>query len=402
MAILLKDVSKVYASYARGWDRLREALTGRNCHRDFTALQPISVEIKQGEVVGLIGKNGAGKSTFLKLLAGTLAPTTGSLAVSGRISALLELGAGFHPDMTGRENVYLAATVIGVPREHMDTLYPEIVEFSGLSEFMDQPVKTYSSGMFVRLAFSVATSIDPDVLIIDEALSVGDGAFSRKSFDRIMGFKQAGKTILFCSHALYQVEALCDRVLWLDHGKLMMDGEPTAVVMAYSDSMAVDAEGAGKENASVPSSSAPMEGAARISSVRVSSEGRGGTALHLISGRSDLTIEICFESDPSLPTPSVALLFFRQDGMCASSAGSRNDGIPLYRDEKGSGRASVTFTHFPLLRGSYWVDVLLMCEKAIHLYDAARVVATLSVSQQGLEQGVVSLPRRWNSPLKSE
>ena len=179
-AVELQGVSKTYRVYKSGLHRLIEAATGRGSHTEFIALQPLNLSIDQGEVVGLVGMNGAGKSTLLKLLAGTLTPSQGRLQVQGRIAALLELGTGFHQEMTGRENVFLAGAVMGLSRERMEALYPQIVEFSGLQDFMAQPVKTYSSGMFVRLAFAVATSVDPDVLIVDEALSVGDGAFARK------------------------------------------------------------------------------------------------------------------------------------------------------------------------------------------------------------------------------
>ncbi|EQD78392.1 ABC-type polysaccharide/polyol phosphate transport system, ATPase component, partial [mine drainage metagenome] len=211
------DLGKCYALYEKPADRLKQFLRWRNktYYREFHALKGISFELGHGEVLGIIGRNGSGKSTLLQLLAGTLTATSGTIERQGRIAALLELGSGFNPEFTGRENVYLSAAVMGLGKEDIEARYEEIVDFSGIAPFIDQPVKTYSSGMMVRLAFSVATSVDPDILIIDEALSVGDGEFSRRSFDRIMTFKDQGKTILFCSHALYQVDALCNRVIWL-------------------------------------------------------------------------------------------------------------------------------------------------------------------------------------------
>lgn len=400
-AIALQGVGKSYVQYRHGMDRLWEALTGRSRHTVFTALQPMSLEIKSGEVVGLVGMNGAGKSTLLKILAKTLMPTTGAIEVNGRISALLELGAGFHPDMSGRENVYLAGAVIGLPTARIDALYDQIVEFSGLADFMHQPVKTYSSGMFVRLAFAVATSVEPDILIIDEALSVGDGAFARKSFDRIMGFKKAGKTILFCSHSMYQIEAICSRVLWLDHGRVVLDGEPAAVTAAYNEFLGgapAPAEIQAKSPPRGEQAFLPMTahaGAARLKFVKVRAGDQAGNELQVRSARMDVTIDVGFDSDPALAPPSIAVAFLGRDGRFVASAGTLNDGLVLPRQGDGSGAVSVTFPAFPLLKGSYWVSVYLLCEDGVHVYDQAEAVAEIQVSQEGLEQGIVSLRREW-------
>ena len=222
--ISLIGVGKSYRSYTRDIDRALEILTGKVRHYQYDALQPLSLQVAKGEVIGVVGKNGAGKSTLLKLLAGTLQPSSGQLEINGRVSAILELGASFHPEMTGHDNVYLTCAIQGLSRQETAAAYEAIVNFAGIGEFMQRPVKTYSSGMVMRLAFAIATHVDPDILIIDEALSVGDGVFARRSFDRIMEFRQAGKTIFFCSHSLYQVEALCDRVLWLDGGRVRAEG----------------------------------------------------------------------------------------------------------------------------------------------------------------------------------
>ena len=235
-AILASDLGKRYELFARPQDRLKQLLWGRWRSQPYFsthwALQDISLHINRGEVVGLIGRNGAGKSSLLQLICGTLAHTTGQLQVQGRVAALLELGAGFNPDFTGLENIYMNAAILGMRREEVDQKIESIVAFADIGDFVRQPVKTYSSGMFMRLAFSVATSIEPDILVIDEALSVGDGAFARKSFERIMQLKDQGKTILFCSHSMYQVEALCSRVLWLEKGRLRMQGSAAEVTSA--------------------------------------------------------------------------------------------------------------------------------------------------------------------------
>ena len=242
-AIRVKNLSKCYQLYAQPSDRLKQFLwRGRRQYfREFWALRDASFEVAKGEVLGIIGRNGAGKSTLLQLLCGTLTPSAGEVEVRGRIAALLELGSGFNPEFSGRQNVFMSAAIMGLSQQEIEARFEEIVDFSGIRDFIDQPVKTYSSGMYVRLAFSVATSVDPDILVVDEALSVGDGEFARKSFDRIRTMKEAGKTILFCSHSLYQVEAFCDRVLWLDHGDLKLIGEPQEVVQQYSISLVGDA-----------------------------------------------------------------------------------------------------------------------------------------------------------------
>jgi lipopolysaccharide transport system ATP-binding protein len=343
--------------------------------------------------------NGAGKSTLLKVLAGTLVPSTGSMQVRGRVSALLELGTGFHPEMTGKENVYLAAAVMGMQRTQMDALYADIVEFSGLHDFMEQPVKTYSSGMFVRLAFAVATSVNPDVLIVDEALSVGDGAFSRKSFDRIMGFKRAGKTILFCSHSLYQVEAICSRVIWVHQGRVMMDGDPAQVVAAYNAFLnGIDKHVGASELEMQQVSDAPMlipSGHARLHAVKVWADGRSGKQLQAHSKETDLRIEGHFSSDPALPTPTLAFGITGPDGRTICSAGSLNDGVTLERRADGTGVARLVFPGLPLLKGQYWVQAVLLSEDGVHAYDQATDVAELHVTQTGMEQGLVTLPHRW-------
>ena len=235
-SLRLENVGKIYSIYNKPSDRLLQFFSSKKekYGRKHIALEPVSIEIKKGEVLGVIGTNGSGKSTLMQLICGVLEPSSGRVQTNGRIAALLELGAGFNPDFTGRENIFLNAAILGLSHQEINKKIDEIIKFSGVEKFIDQPVKTYSSGMYVRLAFSVATSVDPDILVIDEALSVGDGAFARKSFDRIMSLKQKGCTIVFCSHSIYQVEALCQRVLWLDKGKLQAFGEAAFVCQRYN------------------------------------------------------------------------------------------------------------------------------------------------------------------------
>jgi lipopolysaccharide transport system ATP-binding protein len=396
-AIRLNNISKTYTHYAHGVDRLLEILTHRAHHQAFVALHPISMEIEPGQVVGIVGNNGAGKSTLLKLIAGTLqSDVGGSCEINGRISALLELGGGFHPEMTGRENVYLNGTMLGLSRAQMDKIFPEIMEFAGIDDFIDNPVKTYSSGMFVRLAFAVATCVEPDILIVDEALSVGDGAFARKSFNRIMQFKKAGKTILFCSHALYQVEAICDRVIWLENGAVKADGSPSQVISAYTDAIAASQSRTQAVDPNEPERKLLAgEGSAHITSVSVSVDGIIGKELEAYSKRSELCLTVGFVYDPKLATPTVGLLIVGSDGRVITSAGTQHDGLKIAHTAAGEAKVRVSFPELPLLKGEYWIDVYLLCEEAIHLYDKATTVASLKVRQEGLEQGVVSLVRHW-------
>lgn len=398
--IQLHQVSKTYTNYTHGFDRLLELITHRTRHQSFVALHPLDLTIHQGQVVGIIGNNGAGKSTLLKVIARTLrADLSGRCEVKGRVAALLELGGGFHPEMSGRENIYLNCTMMGLAVAEINQLYEKIVDFSGIAEFIDQPVKTYSSGMFVRLAFAVATCIEPDILIIDEALSVGDGAFARRSFNRIMQFKQAGKTILFCSHALYQVEAICDRVIWLEQGQVKQDGLPSRVVSAYTEAISLANQTLLSTSASNPSpvvaSSTPVEGSAHFTEIKVSVDGISGHQLEALSLESELGLTIAFASDPNLPTPSVGLLVTQIDGRVITSAGTQHDGLVIERDLHGKAKVRIQFPQLALLKGEYWLDVYLLCENAIHVYDKATNIAQIQVHQRGLEQGVVSLPRRW-------
>jgi ABC-type polysaccharide/polyol phosphate transport system ATPase subunit len=227
------ELSKIYKLYSKSTDRLKEYFFKGNRHTDFVALDRVSFSIRKGETLGIVGENGAGKSTLLQLIAGTLSPTSGEVMVNGRVLALLELGIGFHPDFTGRENIFFYGDMLGLPRRYVQAKFNDIMEFSELGYFMDRPLKTYSTGMQMRLAFSLVSSLEPDILIIDEALSVGDIYFQKKCIDRIMDFKNNGKTIIFCSHSTYHVNVLCNKVIWLKDGAIEMFGEPEKVLPAY-------------------------------------------------------------------------------------------------------------------------------------------------------------------------
>lgn len=425
--IALESVGKTYKRFAKPSDRFWQAvwpsaLRGEDAKaNEFVALAPLSLKVQRGEALGLIGRNGAGKSTLLQMVCGTLNPSSGSVKVNGKIGALLELGAGFNPEFTGRENVYLAAAVMGLSGAETDALYESIVEFSGIREFIDQPVKTYSSGMYVRLAFSIATSANPDILVIDEALSVGDGAFAKKSFERIMQLKAQGTTVLFCSHSMYQVESFCDRAMWLDHGQVQMEGPASDVVAAYTDSLRAEGgDGALHSAASVAAglekaaakdglaadanaliaavtdaaSSAPT-GLTRITSIEVSVDGVSGRDLQAVSLQSDVHITVKFESDPAQPCPTFATGFALPDGQIFTSAYTLFDGVTIERDAQGRGQATVVFEKLPLMKGRFSVGAYLFDERALHVYDVVLQAATVVVTQPGVHQGFVQLPHRW-------
>ena len=243
IAVRVSQLSKCYHIYARPGDRLRQfvmprllRLVGAQAkayHREFWALRDVSFEIKKGECFGVLGRNGAGKSTLLQLLCGTLTPTHGQIEMYGRVAALLELGAGFNPEFTGVENVYLNASVLGLSRAEIEACFDSIVAFADIGDFIDQPVKTYSSGMFVRLAFAIAIHVEPDILIIDEALSVGDIAFQNKCLLKIRELRNKGTTLLFVTHDLSTLQLICDRVAWVRGGEIVMIGAPVAVCQEY-------------------------------------------------------------------------------------------------------------------------------------------------------------------------
>lgn len=237
VAICLDDVSKAYKLYDRPFNFFKEALTGRSYHRDKVVLSDINLTLQRGEILGIVGRNGAGKSTLLKIIAGTLAPTHGAVTVNGRVAAILELGTGFNPNYSGRDNVILSALMRGMSEEAVRRKFDSIVAFAGLEDVIDEPFHTYSSGMQARLAFAAATAVEADVLVIDEALAAGDIRFASRSLRRVREICQSGVTALFVSHVTYHVMQLCSRVIWIDDGRIRMDGSPVNVVRAYEYEM---------------------------------------------------------------------------------------------------------------------------------------------------------------------
>ncbi len=413
-AISASKLSKCYQLYQHPKDRLKQFLWPhkwwgpRQFYRELWALHDIDLTVMPGEVVGIVGQNGSGKSTLLQLVCGTLTPTQGEVQVNGRVAALLELGAGFNPDFTGRENVLMSAAIMGFSQSEIADRIEDIINFSGVRDFIDQPVKTYSSGMYVRLAFSVAINVDPDILVIDEALSVGDGAFARKSFDRIMHMRDAGKTILFCSHSLFQVESLCSRAIWINQGKIILDGESAQVVSAYQaflDQSMVDTKihtaSIINDSALSPSSDAQfVMGSARLKSIKIWIDGENHQETVIISNQSNLVIQVIFSSDPALPHPNVAITLHATDGRIITSAATWEDNTIPQRKADGSGEICLRINQLPLLKGEYLVSAHLLCERGLYIYDSANDIATLSVQQKGRLQGYFLITHTWEDSIK--
>ena len=436
LAIQARGLGKRFALFERPADRLKQLLWGRwrRYGREFWALQDVSFEIPRGAVVGLVGRNGAGKSTLLQMVCGTLAPTCGSLSVRGRVAALLELGAGFNPEFSGIENVYMNAAILGLTRAQVDARLDGILAFADIGQFVHQPVKTYSSGMFVRLAFAVATSVEPDILVIDEALSVGDGAFARKSFDRIMQLKESGATILFCSHAMYHVQALCSKALWLEGGRVRMWDEAARVTAQYETALVMEEQvaqiGGGVQVASKNIAASPVQtpgtadfavdsgaagaagaagdlaqaaprraapGTAVLTGITARADGVAGRELAILSGQTTLELDIAFASDPALPCPAVGIGIGHASGITVASASSVEDGAQLARDDSGAGLVRLTLPQLPLLKGDYTVTVILACERGLHAYEVRERAVTLRVIQSTLEQGLIRLPHAWQA-----
>jgi lipopolysaccharide transport system ATP-binding protein len=383
--IELRGVHKRYSLETRPWHRLWQQLSGGHAGPVHHALHDINLSVRRGEVVGVLGRNGAGKSTLLQVVCGVLQPSAGERVVRGRIAALLELGAGFNPELTGRENVRLNGPLLGLTPAQVEARLPSIEAFAEIGEFIDQPVRSYSSGMFVRLAFAMATSVEPEILIVDEALSVGDDVFARKSFARIMELKESGVTILFCSHVMFQIEALCSRAVWIHEGRIVFDGAAPQAVVEYR-AWIDRAEGGG---ASQPKRLRTMR--AELQSVTLAAPSR------LVSGRDDFVLDIAFHADPALPPPTLAVALHGADGRTITASGSFIAGVPVPRSAAGQSRMRVVFPALSLLKGHYTASVFVMCERAIDVLAAAEHVLAFEMEQDHLEQGVVSLPHRWEA-----
>ena len=403
MSIHFEGVEKTYPVYAKPQDRLLEWLTGRQRHRVHIALAGIDFSVQAGETFGLIGENGAGKSTLLKIAAGTIRPTRGRVSREGRVAALLELGAGFHPEESGYDNIRFMAALHGLEGAEMDAFHQRATNFSELTvETLERPVKTYSSGMFMRLAFAAATAIDPDVLIVDEALSVGDLHFQKKSLNRILALREQGATVLFCSHNLYQVRSLCQRAAWIHGGRIEAIGTTEDVVTAYeaherrryahlrSDAGSeVVSEG---EMLSSTTTLAPLVKIAQL--ITETSDGINPTQ---IDSFQDLILEIQVESycDARFHV-GFSIVRPDKDNVFGTSTQFQTPQKPF--SGAGTHRLRVRFPRLPLLSGEYLWNVYVLDDSGLQVLDMAELVQPFTVlNQTHREVGLVWLDHEWMS-----
>lgn len=392
-AVSARRLTKTYKLFESPWRRLWEALSGRPQHRPFHALEDVSFELETGEALGVVGENGAGKSTLLKIIAGIVEPTRGEVSVVGKVASILELGSGFHPEFTGRQNLYLNAAVLGLSREETREKLPRILEFSELGEAIDQPVKAYSTGMTMRLAFSIATQVEPDVLIVDEALSVGDGYFQKKSMDRMTELVRAGTTLLFCSHAMYYVSSFCARALWLRGGRVEALGAARDVIGDYEGYLLRKAEGGGEEalsrTADAATEETPHPGPARLSALRISGDG----TTPLLPG-DPWWLEVEWESDDPRLGFHVGVGVNRSEGTEVFSVVSLGtSGFPLCGARHYSVRLEVP--RIPLVKGDFDVYIHLADEKGLHVYDRQRLSPGFSVRGEEYSFGLVQVEHQW-------
>ena len=415
----VQGLGKEYKLYASPRDRLKALVTGHAHHHSHWALQDVSFELQRGQCIGVIGDNGAGKSSLLKLLAGTLQPSTGSIECVGRVTAILELGAGFHPDFSGRDNLYFGGSLIGIDHQEMARLEPGIVEFCELGEALDRPVKTYSSGMAVRLAFALVTAVKPDVLIIDEALAVGDQHFQKKCIERIMAFRSNGCTILFCSHSPYHIRHLCDVALWLKGGRVAQLGATEPVLAAYdlhsrqrlaqepgaapAASNSVHAQDSGAVVAldiapaavhGAAPATAQDKGSARILSVDVKDlgepQGERPGVLHSL----DLVVTITARGRGA-ERPHIGFMIEQSQGVGITSLATHEDGAMPVQLPDGTWQSVLTFPELPLHSGDYVISVFLFDETGLAVYDEWFQFLHFSFIFPKPLPGLVRLPHHW-------
>jgi lipopolysaccharide transport system ATP-binding protein len=389
-AIHIQQASLTYKRYAQPRDALWEWLSHTPRHRLFHALQDISLTLASGSSLGVIGDNGAGKSTFLKMLAGNLPPTAGECVVHGKQSALLELGTGLQPELSGIANAQLGLALRGLNRQEIDQRLPDVLQFAELNEFAHQPVKTYSSGMIVRLAFAVASIIEPDVLIVDEALSVGDQYFQKKSLDRMRAILRKGATLVFCSHNLYQIREMCQQALWLEHGQIKMLGDVQSVVDAYQDAL--------RARQVTPSFKAVQPSIPSI-----------GASPYLVdvSLNRDLfhtldTFIVTVHINPAWYAHDdihVGIVIRRNDDVQCFGISSLHDKIPLIALPDGLLTTQFVVDQLPLLSGEYCLEVWLIDSSGVHVYDSRERCCHFRVQQDSQNQGVgmVWLPHHWQT-----
>jgi lipopolysaccharide transport system ATP-binding protein len=397
-AVLAERLSKTYRIYDSAGERLRALVFRRPRHREFHALSDVSFTLPRGKALGLIGENGAGKSTLLKIVAGTTRATSGRVERRGTVASILELGMGFHPEFTGRENARLNAAMLGLSGPEVRRRLPEIRDFAELGEFFDRPVRTYSSGMSLRLAFAVATHVEAEILIVDEALAVGDGYFQKKSIDRITEFQRRGGTLLFCSHALYYVALLCEEAIWLRAGEVAAAGASLPVIRRYEaflqEKQRALAHVPSAEEARASAEGSATEGRrpARLTEVVVH-DGSGFPRNEFATGET-LAVDVEFETaDPSLAF-HVRVGVDREDGVQAFAVDTRREGwAPL--TGRGRHRLRLVVPELPIAHGDFRVYVYLGDEKALHVHDVRILKPGFSVDSAEYVVGMLQPRHVW-------
>lgn len=421
-AIEVKDVTKKFKVYLDKGSQLKERLLfhERNRYEERWVLKGISFEVKKGEAIGLIGHNGCGKSTTLKLLTRIIYPDAGSIEMRGRVSSLIELGAGFHPDMSGRENIYTNAAIFGLTKKEIDARMDDIIAFSELEEFLDNPVRTYSSGMYMRLAFSVAINVDADILLIDEILAVGDTNFQAKCFNKLREIKTQGTTIVIVSHSLGQIEQICERSIWIHDGQIRAEGSPRDVHPEYLSFMGEKRqEIAEKEKERQEEKEqkkhheeaeekkvSPEElektkqdgrwgnGHARIQSVKLYAE--NGQEQNVFATGSPVMVKVAYELKETVKDAVFGIGVFRSDGVQCYGTNTRIDQLEEFNLTK-SGTMCLSLDHVNLLPGEYWLDIAIESEVGIPV-DYYRQAAKVEFYSQIGDVGIARIDHKWKLP----
>lgn len=399
-AIRLINVKKQFRIYYDKGTSLKERalFKNRNRYEERVVLKGINLDVKKGEAVGLIGKNGCGKSTTLKLINKIMYPDAGEIQIRGRISSLIELGAGFHPDMTGRENIYTNAAIFGLKRKEIDERLETIIDFSELGEYIDNPVRTYSSGMYMRLAFSVAINVDADILLIDEILAVGDANFQAKCFNKLREIKANGTTIVIVSHSLSQIEQICDRSIWIDCGEIRLEGNPNSIHPQYMEYMGQSGgkpliqQGERKPENSIKEAQQNAAKLARIK--RVTMLDKNGKESKRFKTGEAVTLCIEYEAKPDeLVEPFLGLLLFRNDGVTCYGTNTQRERLkPLELRKKGCIMCDIS--KLLLVPGSYWFDIAIR-KVDMFAYDYCRQAVSFTMFSDVDEVGVARQEHTW-------
>ncbi|MDD5562842.1 MAG: ABC transporter ATP-binding protein [Thermoanaerobaculaceae bacterium] len=392
-SVEIRGLAKRYLLFGRRRDRALALLGRTGGLRSVTALEGIDLEVRPGEAVGVVGENGSGKSTLLRLVAGISTPDAGTIRVAQPVAPILELGLGFHPEFTGRENALLYGSLLGIPAPAMAERLDDVLAFAELGEFVDRPLRTYSSGMAARLAFAVATNVDPRVLVVDEALAVGDGAFQKKCVDRMVRFKEEGRTVLFCSHAMYLVTSFCERAVWLHQGRIRNEGPSQGVVEEYESYLMQREKRRLAGVAETPWRPAVVGGRrGRIADVRVL--GLDGSPAERMGPGEGFEVVLAVESLDRSSAFHVAVAIDSQDGRCIFAATTHFDGVaPLAGATEYEVRLRIPA--LPLASGTFAVSGFLFDENGLHTYDQVVAPAALRVERARWTPSLLELDHEW-------